>query len=102
MKKINQRQPYSFVLGAKICRKHLSLESKEREPEEDEEVLVPDEVIEEFDEYVPDVPIVTEEAQATSSHIGDQLTNLLDVSPIQFQVTKSFVHELCPKVHSQT
>ena len=93
--KINKKKPYSFVVGGKICRKHLDEVKKPcPEPEPSIEPIVPDELVEASDEYVPEEIYVPEDVRDSSSRIGNQLTELLNVSPLPQQVTKSYVSQL--------
>ena len=92
VKKLNSHTPFSFILGARICDKHRKYELQQRKSEKAEETVstADEEVVDNvsYDDetdltYQPDQVYVPEAMQTSSRETGEQLTQLLMISPLR-------------------
>ena len=92
---VNIEKEFTYTLGGKICYKHLQFETQKRkqqaiERENEQENLAGFVENTNLDTsfYEPEQPSVSPGVQSSSKEIGSQITNYLDRSPINFQITK--------------
>ena len=104
---LNEESPFSFVVGGRICRKHLALESSKKvttaaqsntspeQADEQENSHGNDDDDDAADEpYVPDEIYVPEAVQSTSSTAGREMTQMLCITPPRFQINKTPVERI--------
>jgi hypothetical protein len=95
VKQLNDKKSISFTLGGRVCRKHLQEESNSRHPE-NKETLEPSDNIEADEIYEPEELYIPDNILCSSSKIGAQLTDILSISPIKFQINKTRINANFP------
>ena len=89
VKQMDESQPFSFPVGGRICRQHLRLETdKSKSPTKDIHLERDDPL------YEPEQINVDEELQNVSTSTSHQLTDILEISHVTFQIVKSSVRDV--------
>ena len=103
VKSLNNEKPCSFPIGGRVCRQHTPVAPKPKPKKNDmaDDAVGEDDATEEPTEedsadvsFVLEQIIVATDVQANSIEKGQQFAQLLQVSPMPFQVTETPVEEI--------
>ena len=93
---LNTEIPFSFPLGGRLCTKHRKLELQRRKIDAE----VPSDEADHMDQldqsFVTEEVFVPDDTQQSALSTGRDLTEMLSISPVQFQITKTPVRQLAP------